>query len=62
MTNDVGFDGWLAWKVKDDHNPFIAINDHVTSDNTTVLDSVRKVLMDWQKEMFPDPSPFEKID
>lgn len=62
MTNDVGFDGWLAWKVKDDHNPFIAINDHVMSDNTTVLDSVRKVLMDWQKEMFPDPSPFEKID
>ncbi len=61
MTNDVGFDGWLAWKMKDDHNPFIAINDHVTSEEIEVVDAVAKVMMDWQKDMFPDPSPFEQV-
>lgn len=60
MTNDVGFDGWLAWKMTDDHNPFIAINDHVTSNDTLVIDAVRKVMMDWQETMFPEPSPYEK--
>ena len=62
MGDDVGFDGWLAWKLGEDRNPFIAINDGVISRNQTILDGVRKVMMDWQEHMFPDPSPYEMSD
>ena len=59
MGDDVGWDTWLAWRMGEDSNPFIAINDHVTSSNATIQDGVRKVMHDWQEMMFPDPSPYE---
>lgn len=60
LTDDVGFDGWLLWKVGSDHNPYIAINDHLMTTNLTLQNQVKVNFMDWQEANFPHPSPYEK--
>lgn len=60
LNDDPGWVSWFLWRMKEEASAFMGVNDHITTTNATLFEEVKKTFVDWQHEMWPEPSPYEK--
>lgn len=60
LNDDPGWIGWLLWRWAEDKASFIALNDHVTTDNVTIVEGLQKVVSKFHEKMWPNATVYEK--
>lgn len=61
LNNDPGWIDWFLWRWSEDRASFMALNDHVTTDNATLQQQIREKVMKFQENMWPVPTEYEQI-
>lgn len=61
LTDDIDYMGWILWRMEEDKSPLMAINDRLSGTNATITAQADKKFRDFQARMWPDPSPFERV-